>query len=107
MPLLAVSEPTQAEGQLCPFHSQVCARAMLTASVAAGVGNGHVAVYSEVTVRQHIAIPDESAGIMLEAVRVARPNHCMYVCDKPYSSLILVWRWRVTLLCAPQRQPTG
>jgi len=59
------------------------------------------------TVGQPIAIPDESAWIMLEAVRVARPNHWMYVRDKPYSSLILVWRLRVTLLCAPQKQPTG
>ena len=107
MTLLAVIELTQAEGQLCPFQGQVCARAMLTASVAAGVGNGHVAVFSEVPIGQHIAIPDKSAWIMLEAVHEARPNHWMYVLDKPYSSLILVWRWCVTLLCTLQKQPTG
>jgi len=107
MPLLVVSKPTQAEGQLCPFQGQVCARAMLTASVAVGVGNGHVAIFPEVAARQHIAIPVESAWIMLEAAREARPNQWMYVRNKPYSSLILVWCWRVTLLCAPQKQPTG
>ena len=69
--------------------------------------NGHVTIFPEVAAGQHIAIPVESAWIMLEAAREARPNQWMYVRDEPYSSLILVWRWCVTLLCMPQKQPTG
>ena len=58
--------------------------------MAVGVGNGHVAIFPEVAARQHIAILVESAWIMLEAAREARPNQWMYMRNEPYSSLMLV-----------------
>ena len=45
--------------------------------------NGHVAIFLEVAAGQHIAIPVESAWIMLEAARDARPHKWMYARDEP------------------------
>ena len=48
--------------------------------------NGHVAIFPEVAAGQHIAIPVDSAWIMIEAARDARPCKWMYTRDKPKAS---------------------
>ena len=48
--------------------------------------NGHVAIFPEVPAGRHIAIPVESAWIMLEAVRDASPCKWMYARDEPEAS---------------------
>ena len=45
--------------------------------------NCHIALFLEVAAGQHIAIPVESAWIMLVAARDARPHKWMYARDKP------------------------
>ena len=46
--------------------------------------NGHVAIFPDFATGHHIAIPVESAWIMLEAVHNAIPNQWMYACNGPY-----------------------
>ena len=48
---------------------------------------GHVVIFPSVATGQHIAIPWESAWIMLQGVRKASPHKCMYACNEPYVHL--------------------
>ena len=49
--------------------------------------NGHVDIFPDVTASQHIAIPADSAWLMLQVARRAEPREWMYRCDEPYVRL--------------------